>query len=278
MRFLNHHRILSKVFALLGLTALISIPHQTRALFWESYHEHFGWRLAHSFGWVHAPDSSGWALHTEFGWIFSDSLDEENIWFLQSREWLWTSMTLFPWIWQDSEERWLYFDRHMTSYAGLPGVFRIPDTPSWFRNEYWDQPLPNAHLQFERKLIVENADPEEVVALEYVFDLDAIIAYLEANPKGNGQPYEVLESINPESGEAVFYWEDFSRDEQRELRAAVEHHKRTFQQKIIHKQISLQSVTVLQEEFLSAPLSGAGILFILITGEAPVYYQAIWIS
>ena len=67
-----------------------------------------GWYKSDWFGYFFS-NTSGWCFHSIHGWIYIIEDSESGIWFYESTlGWLYTSKSLYPFIYQNSSGNWLY--------------------------------------------------------------------------------------------------------------------------------------------------------------------------
>ena len=70
-----------------------------------------GWTQSPWFGSFKAIDN-GWIYHSNLGWLYLFSDHSNGIWmWSQSREWLWMTKELYPFLYQSNIGNWIYFFR-----------------------------------------------------------------------------------------------------------------------------------------------------------------------
>jgi len=80
-----------------------------------------GWKWFDWFGYVN-DEIYPWVKHFEHGWMYSVSSSSDSIWFYTwDMGWLWTSTTLYPYIYRSSDDAWLWYQRDTVN-------------PRWFAN------------------------------------------------------------------------------------------------------------------------------------------------
>lgn len=64
------------------------------------------------FGLVCRDSTSDWAYHYHLGWLFPSGSDPDGfwIWRLEWNSWAYTGATIFPLLWLDSEQKWIWAD------------------------------------------------------------------------------------------------------------------------------------------------------------------------
>jgi hypothetical protein len=71
-----------------------------------------GWKQSDWFGYFWDPDSDGWIWHAQHGWLACVGDRESDIWmYAEDLGWLWTGKGIYPWIWRDDAQAWLYYYR-----------------------------------------------------------------------------------------------------------------------------------------------------------------------
>jgi hypothetical protein len=52
-----------------------------------------------------------WIYHHKLGWLFVTPLERHGYWLWDAslRDWLWTDLSFFPWIFTNANSNWLYF-------------------------------------------------------------------------------------------------------------------------------------------------------------------------
>ncbi len=80
-----------------------------------------GWRWLSWFGYFE-EDGYGWIWHKGHGWMFTGSETTASIWFYtMDMGWLWSSDTVYPYLYRRSDSTWLWYQVGSTS-------------PRWFYN------------------------------------------------------------------------------------------------------------------------------------------------
>ena len=71
-----------------------------------------GWSYLSWFGYF-TDVGGGWLYHAEYGWLFPSGTTPASIWLWDYRMagWLWTSSTVYPFLWSDPLQTWLYYYR-----------------------------------------------------------------------------------------------------------------------------------------------------------------------
>ncbi|MGC8494169.1 MAG: hypothetical protein ACP5SH_20790 [Syntrophobacteraceae bacterium] len=72
-----------------------------------------GWESIPWFG-VFNTSSSPWIYHQTLGWLYPSGTTTDSIWFYDPQwdgqgEWVWTSSSVYPWIYSNAQQAWLYF-------------------------------------------------------------------------------------------------------------------------------------------------------------------------
>ena len=68
-----------------------------------------GWESLSWFG-RFLDDENGWIYHAELGWMYSVGTSTDSIWLWSpARHWLWTSDSLFPFLWSNDLQAWLWY-------------------------------------------------------------------------------------------------------------------------------------------------------------------------
>jgi hypothetical protein len=193
--------------------------------FWDQYPDHNGWKFVDDFGWVYPFGESGWAYHLDLDYIYSDSTDGGNVWFYRTNDWIWTNLEIYPFLWSNEQDVWLYFDSGGASTRfsdpEMRGIFRYLDSESrWYWERYAVVRLHNYEIPFDRKLVMSE-DVSDYISgesgtIEYVFNIDDIVQYLKENPRDNGEPYLILDRIGQSEFETV-HMSELSQSELREL-------------------------------------------------------------
>ena len=71
-----------------------------------------------------------WVQHGEHGWVYIHGLDPEDIWIWDERVGhLWTTDGLYPWLWSDQMQDWLYYQRESES----PRWFHSNNLQEWVK-------------------------------------------------------------------------------------------------------------------------------------------------
>ncbi len=77
---------------------------------WESAQSLGGdWYYLDWFGHYY-PASDHWIYHVSHGWLYRPASDTSSIWLYdQALGWVWTSQTVYPFLYQHSSQGWLYY-------------------------------------------------------------------------------------------------------------------------------------------------------------------------
>ena len=68
-----------------------------------------GWKSSNWFGVFH-DNNNGWVYHIDHGWIYTTGTDETAVWiFDPTLGWLYTGNDIYPFIFRNSSQNWLYF-------------------------------------------------------------------------------------------------------------------------------------------------------------------------
>jgi hypothetical protein len=68
-----------------------------------------GWHTSAWFG-SFLPYANGWLYHADLGWLYSHSGPTADLWLWSAEHgWLWTANGVYPYLFQNSSARWLYF-------------------------------------------------------------------------------------------------------------------------------------------------------------------------
>lgn len=79
-----------------------------------------GWLRSEWFGFFR-PSTNGWIYHAEMGWIFHSEAKDASVWlWKQGRGWLWTQNGVWPYLWSNRNQNWLFFVR---GQSGRPLYF-----------------------------------------------------------------------------------------------------------------------------------------------------------
>jgi hypothetical protein len=79
-----------------------------------------GWRLSSWFG-TFLPFGNGWLYHEDLGWLYSVRDGTGNLWlWSESHGWLWTGEDLFPYLYRNHDQAWIYF---LKSKNGIPRFY-----------------------------------------------------------------------------------------------------------------------------------------------------------
>jgi hypothetical protein len=69
-----------------------------------------GWKNSSWFG-VFNVNNYPWIYHQQHGWMYSFGTDPASIWLWTSDlGFLWTGSGVYPWLWSDTQQTWLYYD------------------------------------------------------------------------------------------------------------------------------------------------------------------------
>ena len=253
------------------------------ASFWHNAPSEDGWHDVEGIGWISPQGETGWAYHTSLDWIFSESDDLESLWIYRPHGWFWTSRELFPFLWRAGMEEWVYFnDAYPT--LGDPqagGVFEFVEREGWFweRTFYRDLPLHDEtfdHAVSEEWDLAEFHDGASGT-VSLVYDVADLLAYIDANPKPNGDPWVIGERLGADDLPEVLDYASLSRDEQHEFGRIANVLKRNYQFKVFHNGAPLARVEMVYDESMSGPLAGGGSLNLVIEGWA-FPFLSLWVS
>jgi hypothetical protein len=79
-----------------------------------------GWLRSEWFGFFR-PSTNGWIYHAEMGWIFHSEAKDASVWlWKEGRGWLWTQNGVWPYLWSNRNQNWLFFVR---GQSGRPLYF-----------------------------------------------------------------------------------------------------------------------------------------------------------
>ena len=79
-----------------------------------------GWRVSGWFGSFLAFENS-WLYHEHLGWFYSVGDGAGNLWlWSESHGWLWTGEDLFPYLYRNHDQTWIYF---IKSKNGTPRFY-----------------------------------------------------------------------------------------------------------------------------------------------------------
>jgi hypothetical protein len=68
-----------------------------------------GWRQSSWFG-VYYETLTSWIYHQDHGWLYRHSENTASIWLYDPMlGWLWTTNSIYPFLYQHSEQKWLYY-------------------------------------------------------------------------------------------------------------------------------------------------------------------------
>ena len=77
-----------------------------------------GWKRLAWFG-DFVDTASGWIWHGEHGWLYGVAPSTSNLWLWSTRlQWLWTSDSLYPYLWPDTAGAWHWYYRGTGNGAG----------------------------------------------------------------------------------------------------------------------------------------------------------------
>jgi hypothetical protein len=80
------------------------------SLYWWSGADNIGNGFYQNWLGQFMPFESGWIYHLEFGWVYVVESDLQGLWmWMQDEGWLWSSSTVWPFIWSNDGLKWLYF-------------------------------------------------------------------------------------------------------------------------------------------------------------------------
>jgi hypothetical protein len=80
------------------------------SLYWWSGSDNIGNGFYQNWLGQFMPFESGWIYHLEFGWVYVVESDLQGLWmWMQDEGWLWSSSTVWPFIWSNDGLKWLYF-------------------------------------------------------------------------------------------------------------------------------------------------------------------------
>ena len=80
------------------------------SLYWWSGSDNIGNGFYQNWLGQFMPFESGWIYHLEFGWVYVVESDLQGLWmWMQDEGWLWSSSTIWPFIWSNDGPKWLYF-------------------------------------------------------------------------------------------------------------------------------------------------------------------------
>jgi hypothetical protein len=80
------------------------------SLYWWSGADNIGNGFYQNWLGQFMPFESGWIYHLEFGWVYVVESDLQGLWmWMQDEGWLWSSSTIWPFIWSNDGPTWLYF-------------------------------------------------------------------------------------------------------------------------------------------------------------------------
>ena len=79
-----------------------------------------GWYESEWMG-IFFSTSNQWVYHNVLGWIFVDNIYSDKTWlYVQNKGWLWTTRDLYPNLYSDNTENWVYV---LSDYLSKPLVF-----------------------------------------------------------------------------------------------------------------------------------------------------------
>lgn len=264
----------------------LSVSSLSADVFWDDYPDQDGWRFVDNIGWLYPFENSGWSFHVDLDWIYSDSDSGGDIWFYRPRDWIWTNLDLYPIVWSNERKVWLFFD------SGAPpigdpkggGTFRYPGSEYSFR-WYWERyervALSQYEIDFNRSIFrIDDSlgsETNQSETIEYVYNTDEIIQYLETHPKANGLPHIVLERIGQSEFERMNY-DDFSRDEQRELRRAMDALRWNYNLRVFYNGIEYPKIEIKYDEEIIDRGAGSGAIILVFPNDIRFTYLTLWIS
>ena len=86
-------------------------PSGTISSFENSEYVAFSWKKLPDFG-SYFEELSPWYYHQGMGWFYSSNLDISDFWFyLPDFGWCWSNNVIFPYIYENSKENWLFFNQ-----------------------------------------------------------------------------------------------------------------------------------------------------------------------
>ena len=89
------------------------------------------WYSLFWFGHINMPTNSDWIYHEDHGWLYPHGDLPKDVWFYhQTLGWVWTNVSVYPWLYSDTDQDWLYF--------------RKLDGQTWvyhYSNETWEQTM-----------------------------------------------------------------------------------------------------------------------------------------
>lgn len=273
------------IVTILTLLICCSVPLllDAREFFWDEFPEENGWRDSGNFRWLYPIGASGWAYHQNFGYIYSRSATPANIWFYRKDDWMWTNTAIHPYIWSSARNVWVRFmESQLPLDPEAKGVFQYAENDTrWYWERYEIIHLPYSGTSFSRSLTREERTflpgDQPSGSVELVFDLNAIISYLEENPNPNGSPYTVLEKFGQNETES-WNFDDLSREEQKEVSEAMDVLKRQYRFKLLLNELELTTVEVKYDEEVVGLLAGSGIMLVFLPDGTYFYFRTLWVS
>jgi len=94
-----------------GSVKKVFVPEPDEAWWGKSQKLPGGWRRSEWFG-MFQQDPSDWLYHEEMGWVYHAPSEGASLWlWKKGRGWMWTKEGVWPYLWSDRKNNWLYFVR-----------------------------------------------------------------------------------------------------------------------------------------------------------------------
>ena len=78
---------------------------------WDSAYPETSWKSSDWLG-EYDPSTAPWVYHGTLGWLFCSQKDMGSLWFWHSElGWVWTNSNRFPYLFQNSAETWLLYEK-----------------------------------------------------------------------------------------------------------------------------------------------------------------------
>jgi hypothetical protein len=105
----------------LGSSKRFSLSASDSSHWWSGIPKSNGdWRVSEWFGSFLAFEN-GWLYHEHLGWLYSVRDGTGNLWLgSESHGWLWTGEGLFPYLYRNHDQAWIYF---LKSKNGIPRFY-----------------------------------------------------------------------------------------------------------------------------------------------------------
>ena len=110
----RHQRLPTTALRNIGIRCVRSTYHDPLLI--QSTSVDDNWKNLDWFGYYYQTDG-GWIYHEYFGWVYPAGNGSYDNWlWFPERGWIWTCKELFPYMWSDRDQTWLWYDRRQNLF------------------------------------------------------------------------------------------------------------------------------------------------------------------